>query len=119
RFNNNKLGNLQHIDATDPFNVLLYYPDYFTVLTLDRTMNITSEYDLTNLNLIEVEAIGMSNDNNVWLYDEVTFKLRKVDRNGQVLLESVELNLLLQYTPHPNFILERENKVYLNNPETG
>jgi hypothetical protein len=119
RFSNNTLGNLEHIDVTDPFNVLLYYPDYLAVLTLDRTLNITLEYDLTNLNLLEVKAIGMSNDNNVWLYDEVIFKLRKVDRKGQVVLESDELNMVLYYTPEPNFILERANTVYVNNPETG
>ena len=119
RFNNNRLGELQHIDATDPFNVLLYYSDYMTVVTLDRTLNQTLEYDLINLNLLEVKAIGMSNDNNVWLYDDVTFKLRKVDRKGQDLIESDDLNLLLFYTPTPNFILERANAVYVNNPETG
>ena len=119
RFNNNRLGNLQHIDATDPFNVLLYYSDYLTVITLDRTLNQTLDFDLINLNLLEVKAIGMSNDNNVWLYDEVTFKLRKVDRKGQVLIESDQLNTRLFYTPNPNFILERENTVYVNNPETG
>ena len=119
RFNNNRLGNLQHIDATDPFNVLLYYSDYLTVITLDRTLNQTLDFDLINLNLLEVKAVGMSNDNNVWLYDEVTFKLRKVDRKGQVLIESDQLNMRLFYTPNPNFILERENTVYVNNPETG
>ncbi len=119
RFNNNTLGNLKHIDVTDPMNILLFYPDYMTVLTLNRTLNKTGEYDLINLNLIEVNAIGMSNDNNIWLYDEVTFKLRKIDRNGQIVLESDDLNMFLAYTPKPNFILERENSVYVNNPQTG
>ena len=119
RFSNNRLGNLKHIDATDPFNVLLYYPDYMTVVILDRTLNQTIEYDLIDLNLIEVKAIGMSNDNNVWLYDEATFKLRKVDRKGQVLIESDQMNMILAYTPRPNFILERANAVYINNPQTG
>jgi len=119
RFNNNTLGNLEHIDVTDPFNILLYYPEYLTVLTLDRTLNKTAEYDLTNLNLFEVKAVGMSNDNDIWIYDEVTFKLRKVNRRGQVIMESDDLNMLLFYNPSPNFILQRENTVYVNNPETG
>lgn len=119
RFNNNTLGNLKHIDVTDPFNVLLYYPDYMTVVILDRTLNKTIEYNLIDLNLIEVKAIGMSNDNNVWLYDEATFKLRKVDRKAQILVESDQLNMIFSYTPRPNFILERENTVYLNDPQSG
>ena len=86
--------------------LLMYFciiSDYMTVMTLDRTLNQTLEFDLINLNLLEVKAIGMSNDNNVWLYDEVTFKLRKVDRKGQVLMESDDLNLRLFYTPIPKF----------------
>ena len=119
RFNNNTLGNLKHIDATDPFNVLLYYPNYMTAIILDRTLNKTIEYNFANLNLIEIKAIGVSNDNNVWLYDELSFKLKKIDRRGQVLMESDDLNMVLFYALRPNFILERDNFVYVNNPETG
>ncbi len=119
RFNNNTLGNLQHIDVTDPFNILLYYPEFMTVLTLDRTLNKTVEYDLINLNLLDVNAVGMSNDNEIWIYDQVTFKLRKFNRRGQIIMESDDLNMLLYYNPSPNFILQRENTVYVNNPETG
>ncbi len=119
RFNNNTLGNLKHIDATDPFNVLLYYPDYMTAIILDRTLNKTIEYNFANLNLIEIKAIGMSNDNKVWLYDELTFKLKKIDRRGQVLIESDDLTMVLFYTIQPNLILERDNNVYVNNPQTG
>ena len=72
RFSNNTLGDLTHIDITNPFSVLLYYPDFLTIYTLDRTLNKTGEFNLLDLNLTDVETVGMSNDNNVWLYDFVS-----------------------------------------------
>jgi len=119
RYNNNFLENLTHIDATDPFNLLLYYADYLSVITLDRTMNKTGEFDLSTLNLIRVKALGSSNDNNVWLYDEVGFQLKKINRNGDILRQSVDLNLQLNYPPKPIFLIEKENSVYVNDPAYG
>ena len=119
RYNNNFLENLSHVDATDPFNLLLYYPDYLSVITLDRTMNKTGEFDLSSLNLIRVKAVGSSNDNQVWLYDEVGFQLKKINRSGDVLRQSVDLNLQLNYPPKPIFLIEKENSIYVNDPAYG
>ncbi len=119
RYTNNYLDNLTHLDATDPFNILLYYPDFLSVITLDRTMNETGNFDLSNLNFIQVKAIGTSNDNNIWLFDEVAFKLKKINRNGTVLRQSVDLNLQMNHKPKPVFLIERENAVFVNDPEYG
>lgn len=119
RYNNNFLENLSHIDATDPFNLLLYYPDYLSIITLDRTMTQTGIFDLSTLDLIRVNAVGASNDNNVWLFDEVTFQLKKVNRNAEILRQSVDINLQLNHPPTPVFLLEKENNVYVNDPTYG
>lgn len=119
RYNNNLLKGKMHIDATNPFNILLYYPDFQSVITLDRTMSETGEFNLSDLNFIQVNAVGSSNDNNIWLYDELTFKLKKINRSGTVFRESIDLNLQLNYSPRPVFLIERENNVYLNDPDFG
>ncbi len=119
RFTNNTLGELTHIDVTNPFSVLLYYPDYLTVYTLDRTLNKTGEFNFLDLNLTSVEAVGMSNDNNVWLYDEVLYKIKKVNRSGEVLRESENLTTQFGLEIQPDFILERENILYVNDPTVG
>ena len=119
RYTNNLLGDLAYIDATNPFNLLLYYDEYLTVLTLDRTLNPTGEIRLSELGLVEVKAVGLSNDNQVWLYDEQGRKLRKLDQNGQVLFETADLNQLLGTTIYPIQLLERNNRVFLNDPNMG
>ena len=119
RFNNNTQGELGWVDATDPFNVLLYYPDFQVAITLDRTLSITSETNLWAFDLVNVQAVGTSLDNQLWIYDDQSFQLKKIDRSGQVLAESNNLNLILPTAPRPVSIQARENRVYVNDPEMG
>ena len=119
RFSNNTLGELTHIDVTNPFNILLYYPEYLMVYTLDRTLSKTGEFNLLDLNMTNVEAVAMSNDNNVWLYDIVSYQLKKINRKGDILKESENLSNHFEKPLSPNFILERENGLYVNDPDLG
>ncbi len=119
RFSNNTLGQLTYVDVTNPFNILLYYPDFRALITLDRTLNKTGEFDLFDLDIEEVQAVALSNDNNIWLYDDVTFKIKKINRQGKKLVESDNLSFLLGHTIAPNFILEKANTLYVNSPAHG
>lgn len=119
RYNNNTLGNVNFIDATDPFNVLVYYPDFETLITLDRTLNKTGEFNLFDFDIVDVQVVAMSNGNNIWLYDNVTFKLKKISPNGKVAVESNDLSLLLDQSLAPNFMLERNNQIYINDSKWG
>lgn len=118
-FNNHTLGELSLVDATNPFHLLLFYPDFQWVITLDRTLNPIQQYNLFDLNLPEVEAIGMANDNFIWVYDKINFRLKKLDRDGEAVAQSENLARVLPATFSPNFLLARENRLYLNSPELG
>ncbi len=119
RFSNNILGALTHLDATDPFNLLLYYFDYQTVVLLDRTLNKTAEYKLTNAGFAQVRTVGTSNDGAIWVYDEAAFRLYKIDRQAKILHESPDLSLLLGQAPQPTQLLARDNWVYMSDPQLG
>jgi len=119
RYNNNTLGDLGYVDATDPFNLLLFYPDFRTVVLLDRTLSESGRFDLYDLDVIDVPAVGISSDNNLWIYDDIKFNIKKINRNGAVLQESNNISMVLGKTLQPNFILERNNQLYVNDPELG
>lgn len=120
RFSNNTLGELSYLDATDPFNLLLYYSDYQVVVTLDRTLNQTGKFSLNEAGIVQARTVGMSNDGNIWVYDEASFQLRKLSRSGEVLFESQNLSLIFpKKAPQPIQIVDRENWVYLNDPAQG
>jgi len=118
-YNNNRFGNIGLVDATNPFSILVFYPDYMQVFILNRTLNVTGQMSLFDLDIQEVKALGMSNDNNIWIYEDMNFRLKKLSRDGRVVQESEDLRVLLQEVWQPNFLLERENYVYLNDPDAG
>jgi hypothetical protein len=119
RYNNNTLGTLQYIDPTDPFSLLLYYPDYQVVQVLDRTLNLLAEFKLWQYGIFQPRAIGMANDNQLWIYDEAVFRLKKLDPTGRVLAQSDDMNLLLGRQPRPAMLLVRQNRLWLPDPELG
>ena len=119
RYNNNTRGNLAYIDATDPFNLLLFYPGFQAIATLDRTMNETALLLLFSAGIVNATAIALANDNNIWVYDQATFRLLKIAPDGTVLASSDNLSAQLPQPPAAQQLVARENMVYLNDPGQG
>lgn len=119
RYPNTTLGEPNYLDATNPFNLLLYFPDFQNVITLDRTLNLAGEINLQQLGFFRVNGLGMAGDGNLWVYDEVEFRLKKIGQDGRVILQSGDLSLELRQGIRPNFLLERGQQVFLNDPEVG
>lgn len=118
-YSNVPLGPLTIVDVTDPFNLLLYYPDYQTIILLDRTLAPTAELSLLSLGLIDVQVMAMANDLHIWLYDQAAFKLYKISPRGEISLESGDLSLVLAQPPRATQLLVRNNFVYLYDPHQG
>ena len=55
-YSNDRLGNIGVVDATNPFNILVYYPDLATVILLDRTLSEIKEINLFSLAIFEPQA---------------------------------------------------------------
>ncbi|MFK7937429.1 MAG: hypothetical protein AB8G22_28195 [Saprospiraceae bacterium] len=118
-YNNNTLGNLTRVSVSNPFSLLLFYGDFRTLITLDRNLTEKNIFDLYQLDVNEIKAVAQSSDNNVWLYDDVQFKLKKINRQGRILIESNDLSLTLGRALFPTYIIEKDNRVYVNDPAVG
>lgn len=119
QFNENTLGAITYVDISNPFRILVYYKDFTTVVFLDRTLSETRRHDLSNFDIPQVQALGTASDNNMWLFDNNTFTLKKINPQNQVIVESTDLNLLISDDINPNRLVEFENKVYMNAPNIG
>jgi hypothetical protein len=108
-----KYGQASFIDVSNPLKVLLYYKDFATVVMLDRFLNIRNTIDLRKQNILQVKAIGQSYDNKIWVYDELESKLKKIDEEGKLLLETPDFRLLLGQAPSPLKIFDEDKYVYL------
>ena len=108
-----RFGQASLIDASNPMKVLLYYRDFTSVVMLDRFLNIRNSIDLRKHGIFQVKAIGQSYDNKIWLYDEVNNRLKKVDEDGRVLLETPDFRQLFEEAPAPQMIFDQDQLVYL------
>jgi hypothetical protein len=116
-FNNvRKYGKISTVDVSNPLKVLLYYKGFSTIVVLDRLLTVLNTIDLRRQNIFQVNAIGQSYDNNIWLFDEGDSKLKKIDDQGKLLLETLDFRLLFNEAPHITNIDDHEGFVYLYDP---
>ena len=114
-----KYGKLYSIDATNPLKLLLYYQNFSTIVVLDRFLNIRNVINLRKQNIFNVKAISASYDNNIWIFDEGDGKVKKIDENGEVLSETVDLRVIFDTIPSPTSITDQDGFVYLYDPNKG
>lgn len=119
RYLNKTLGEPGLLDATNPFHLLLFYPQHQTVLTLDRTLTLSGQFNLLQMGFLGAKAVGMASDGHLWVYDETSFLLKKISAAGSVILESTDLSLATGKELHPVFLLERDQTVFLSDPAVG
>jgi len=91
---------IDYVDANNALNILLFSKDLNKVVTVDRNLRQTSEYDLFGLDDLEVGLVCLASDDNLWIYDIISSKLLK--------------NELI-----PTNMIEKGNKVYINDPANG
>ena len=107
------------IDVSNPFKILVYYQRFATIATLDRWLNLRNQVNLKSKNIISTHAMAASYDNNIWIFDEQNFKIKKCNDQMEMILESIDLNLLTEKTPKPTLIVSTEKNVYLYDENEG
>jgi len=114
-----KYGKIGMVDVSNPMKILVFCPDFMTVITLDKFLAPLATVNFFDLGYQNITAVAISSDGLLWFYDNTDFKLKKIDINGNITLDSQPLNNVVSVTPNPNFMLEKDNVVYLNDPEIG
>lgn len=112
------LGSIDYLDVSNPLKILAFYRDYQSIVFMDNTLSVTSRFNLADSGFQDATAIGLSNDNNLWIYDMLDSRLKKITDDGKVLIES---DLLTTYLKdfNPDFIRETNNYLLVNDPTIG
>jgi len=114
-----RFGNPSLIDVSNPLKILVYYKNFSTVVVLDRLLARRNVINFRERNIFSVKALSTSYDNNIWLFDEQDFKLKKIDDDGKSLLETTDWRILFDPAPSPSRIIDHENFVYLYDENKG
>lgn len=104
-YQNNRLGKIGKLDITNPMKILVYYPLFQTLLTLDNTLSQTALLSFSgNTNIGTVRAICRSADNYIWIYDESNRLMNKIDNSGKIITRGI---------PHYTVVLDTDHEVVM------
>jgi hypothetical protein len=112
-------GDITSINVSDPFKVMLFYKDFGTIEFLDNTLSLTNTISLDVFGLQLSTLAAMSYNNGFWVYNPQNMELVRInqflnisDRTGNIAkVTGKEIN--------PNFLLEKDDMVFLNDPKHG
>lgn len=114
-----RYGKLHAIDVSNPLKLLLFYKDFSTVVILDRLLTVKGSIDLRRRRILQASAVGTSYDNQIWVFDEYESKLKKIDEEGNLLLETPDLRTLFPNPIRPQQIIDQNKTVYLYDADNG
>lgn len=114
-----KYGKVAQLDVSNPLRMLLYYKDFSTIVVLDRLLNNRSTIDLRKQEIFQVQAISLSYDNKIWLYDEFEHKLKKIDEDGKLLFATSDFRQLFDEAFSFTSIFDEGGLLYLYDKKRG
>lgn len=113
QYSNKRLGRIHSIDVSNPLKLMVFFKDYGVVVSLDNTLSESNMIDLNDLELYDIHAIAMANDNNLWIYDPIQLKVKKIDNAGNTILESDPLFTQDDQQKSGSSIYQVNDRVYL------
>lgn len=114
-----RFGKVSLVDVTNPLKILVYYREFTMIIELDRFLNIVNTIDLRKLNILQARTVGLAYDNNVWVYDELDAKLKKIGDDGSLVDQTADFRLLFDSTPDPSILRDQGGLVYLYDTARG
>lgn len=113
------LGKLYSIDVTNPLKILLYYREFATIVEVDRFLNILNTIDLRNLSIYQAKSVALAYDNNIWVYDELDAKLKRIGDDGSLIDQTTDIRQVTETAPDPSFMADQSGYVYLYDSTRG
>lgn len=110
------LGNITSVDASNPFEIYVFYRDQNKVLYLDNMLNLRGETNLETIDVSQCAAVARSFDNNLWLVDMGDQKIKKYSKDSKFIGESASLNTVITDEPIiPESMLDLNSTLYILN----
>jgi len=120
KYSNKNLGNIDFVDVSNMLKPLLFYKNFLQIIYLDNTLSTNGDpVALDRIGYNQAQLACTSFNNSIWLYDQQNLELVRLDQNLDRITGTGNLSILLNTQLQPNYLLEYDNKVFLNNPLTG
>lgn len=119
-FNSQKFGEIEQIDCSDPYKILVFFKDYNIIVFLDNYLSQNGEaIDLQSINLDQVSLACHSREAGFWAFDQIKQKVMHLNPKFKITHETVNFTQWFGQQLNPNFMIEYNNQLYLNDPNLG
>ncbi len=114
----NFYGNISSVDVTNPFQLLIYYSDFQTIVSLDKYLaEINKPISIHNFGNVEFELICNSSEGGFWAFEGFSQTLKYYDSFLHESKTSLDFRTLFDETLTPCFMRESNNRLYINTLE--
>ena len=117
-YNERQQGHLTYVDVSNPLKLLLFYPDFARVVVLDNKLSPKGQINFRDVDIFQPGLVCNSYNDAIWVFDQQELKLKRLDASLRKVNESSSLGQVAESIA-PNFMLEVNNWLYVNNPSTG
>lgn len=94
-FSDKSKGNIGSIDALDPFRLMIFYPQFNSIVFLDKVFNqLRSTIFLDDIEYFSVAAVCSSNFGSFRIFNNNCNCIQLIDNNLRILQRSSSLNFL-------------------------
>lgn len=119
-YTNYLAGNITFVDPSDPFKVLVYYRDFGQIEVLDNYLSPSTDPILLQAYGLELTTlVCRSYNSGMWVYNSQDFELLRINENMQITDRTGNLSMITGQDVNPNYLIENEGMLYLNDPEIG
>lgn len=114
------LGNMSHIDASNPLELYVYYKELNSVVFLDNNLAFRGKLNFADVGISISSAMGRSNTNGIWVFDLGTMQLKRLNKDGSLVQESGNIRQFVQAENfNPTSIVDNGLRIYVCDSTSG
>lgn len=120
QYSNQRYGEISSIDATDPYKIVVFYSDFRVIIILDNQLSENgSPIDMQFSDFDQPVLACRAYNTGIWMFDQLLYKLYRLTLSLEIVQQTGNLTQILGYRLQPNYMMEYNNSLYVNNPTTG
>lgn len=115
-----KSGKISSVDVSNPLRIVVFYEDQAIVKFLDVNLTEINSFQIRS-NYADgwISLVSGSNNNGIWMYDNINRKIIKLGEQLNTQFSSGDLYLVLSKKINPTFLIENSDELYLGDTTNG
>lgn len=113
-YQNLGLGKIEKVDFYNPLMVMVFYKNFNSIVLLDNQLNEVSQLRFSELkNPLVVTQAGISSQNEIWFYDELTQKIGLINSKTseiKFLSNAIVKPIISSFATYNNWFYISENR---------